>query len=412
MDQDFGSGPLAAPGGARAGGPRVAPPASERVASEEDLRLLEHATVLGRRGWGRVHPNPLVGCVVARGGQVVGEGWHEAFGGPHAEVRALERAGEAARGATAYVSLEPCRHEGKTPACTIALVRAGVACVVYGAADPGSESGGGGEALRRAGIEVVGPVFGERAAVRENPSFFHEARDGTTYVALKLAMTLDGRIAERPGERTVITGPEATREVHRLRAGHDAVMVGAGTARVDDPLLTVREPVAMRKPPARVVLDPGASLPPDAALLRDVGSAPVVVFVRDDVPEGALERLEGSGATVHPVPGTREGLSLETVLRVCHDTGIHSVLCEGGGRLSSSLLREGRASRLYLFLAPRTAGEGGVPAFPGDLPAATWEAWEPALPPELHGRDVLLTWDRLPARTAGPERGADVRSGG
>jgi diaminohydroxyphosphoribosylaminopyrimidine deaminase/5-amino-6-(5-phosphoribosylamino)uracil reductase len=143
---------------------------------DRERALLERAVVLGRQGWGRVHPNPLVGCVIARDGEVLGEGWHEEYGGPHAEVQALNRAGEAARGATVYVSLEPCRHQGKTPPCTDALMRAGVRRVVYGAADPGADSGGGAEALRAAGLEVIGPTMSERQAIHENPAFMHNAR--------------------------------------------------------------------------------------------------------------------------------------------------------------------------------------------------------------------------------------------
>ena len=364
---------------------------------EPDLRFLERAVELGRRGWGRVHPNPLVGCVLAREGRVVGEGWHEEFGAPHAEVRALERAGEAARGATAYVSLEPCRHQGKTPPCSGALRRAGVARVVYGAADPGAESGGGGSELAGAGVEVTGPLFGEREAFRENPSFFHEAWTGRSYVALKLALTLDGRIARRTGERTTVSGALARHEVQLLRAGHDAVMVGAATARVDDPLLTVREPVPMRKHPARIVIDPSATLPTGAALFRDVASAPLAVFVAEDAPEERLERLEEAGATVHPVAGSEAGLDLGAVLGVCHRTGLFSILCEGGGRLASSLLAGGHLSRMYLVLAPHALGEGGVPAFVGPSPRDAWAGWLPSLPPRVLGPDVLITWDRLPA---------------
>ncbi len=162
-----------------------------------DLEFLARAEALAGQGWGRVHPNPMVGCVLGRSGELVGEGWHEVFGGPHAEVRALERAGEAARGATAYVTLEPCRHQGKTPACTDALLRSGVRRVVFGASDPGVESGGGGGELRRAGLEVVGPLYNEREARRVNPAFHHTVRHGTPYVAIKLATSLDGRAGRR-----------------------------------------------------------------------------------------------------------------------------------------------------------------------------------------------------------------------
>ena len=191
------------------------PALSDPDISPVDLRHLQRALEIGRRGWGRVHPNPTVGCVLVRDGEVVGEGWHSDLGGPHAEVHALREAGERARGATVYVSLEPCDHFGRTPPCSAALLDAGVARVVYGAADPGEVSSGGADRLRAGGVDVVGPVLDLRDARRENPAFFFNHERKATFVALKLAQTLDGRIAEAPGRRTAITGPEARREARR-----------------------------------------------------------------------------------------------------------------------------------------------------------------------------------------------------
>jgi diaminohydroxyphosphoribosylaminopyrimidine deaminase/5-amino-6-(5-phosphoribosylamino)uracil reductase len=362
---------------------------------DADRALLERAVELGRRGWGRVHPNPLVGCVIVKDGETIAEGWHEEYGGSHAEVRALERAGEDARGATAYVSLEPCRHQGKTPPCTDALVRAGVRRVVFGAADPGSDSGGGAEALRAAGIEVVGPVLSERRAIHENPAFMHNARTGSTFVALKLAMSLDARIAARVGERTELTGAAAHRWVHSLRAGHDGIMVGAGTALVDDPRLTVREAVAVRRQPARIVVDSGATIPPGSRLFADVSEVPVYVFVRNDAPSASVARLEGVGAKVQRVPAGEGGVDLAAVFRACWDNGIRSILCEGGGVMASSLLSNGLVQRLYLLLAPRTLGSGAVPAF-ADLPEGAWSRWVPAGPSQALDEDALVVYDRLP----------------
>lgn len=374
------------------GRPLAAAGAVEVEASER--RLVDRAIELGRRGWGGVHPNPLVGCVVAREGEVVGEGWHELWGGPHAEVRALEAAGEDARGATAYVSLEPCRHEGKTPPCTDALVDAGISRVVYGAADPGSDSGGGADALREAGVEVVGPVLTEREAMHENPAFFHNALTGSTFVALKLAMTLDARIAARVGERTQITGEAANLWVHELRAAHDAIMVGAGTALVDNPRLTVRGTPAAR-PPARLVIDSRATVEPTSRLFEDVETVPVHVFVREDAPRASIERLTDVGAQVHRVAAGEGGVDLHQVLRACWRSGIRSVLCEGGGVMASSILGDGLAQRLYLLLAPMTFGVGGVPAF-GELPDGAWTRWAPAGPSRALGEDALVVFDRLP----------------
>ncbi len=350
--------------------------------------------MLARRGWGRVHPNPMVGCVIVRGGAVVGEGWHGELGGPHAEIVALEAAGPAAEGSTVFVTLEPCNHHGRTPPCSLALLQAGVRRVVFGALDPGAESGGGGRALSEAGIEVVGPVWDRRTAHGENPAFFHTAEQGTPYVALKLAMTLDARIATAPGKRTRITGTEAEAEVHRLRSGFDAVMVGAGTARADDPRLTVRLAAPGRTPPRRIVLDPSAGLSSDASVFEDQDEAPVHVFTRRDAAEDDLERLERRGAHVHPVSAGAGGLDLDEVFRVCWETGIRSIFCEGGARLATSLLRAERVQRFYLFLAPFTLGSEGVPAFPDDAARIRQETFRLACPPERHGSDVLLVLDQ------------------
>ncbi len=357
-----------------------------------DSAHLERARILARRGWGRVHPNPLVGCVLVRGGQVVGEGHHAEFGGPHAEVAALEAVRGRTEGATAYVSLEPCNHQGKTPPCTRALILAGIRRVVFGAADPGPHSGGGAATLRAAGLEVVGPVWDARTAAAENPAFFYAAAHGSPYVAVKLAQSLDGAIAHGPGRRTRITGAEAEREVHALRTGFDALLVGAGTARTDDPRLTVRLAAPGRTPPARMVLDPRAETPSEASVLRDARSIPVHIFTRRDARQGELERLEASGARVHPVAFDGGGLSLDALLSVAWGLGIRSILCEGGARLAATLLKEDRARRLYLWIAPFTLGPGGVPAFPG-VGREVWDRFRPAFPPELHGRDTLLVLD-------------------
>jgi diaminohydroxyphosphoribosylaminopyrimidine deaminase/5-amino-6-(5-phosphoribosylamino)uracil reductase len=359
-----------------------------------DVAHLEWARKLGRRGWGQVQPNPLVGCVIVRENRTIGEGYHQVFGGPHAEIVALEEARSQAQGATVYVSLEPCNHHGKTPPCSRALVAAGVRRVIYGARDPGRESGRGAETLRAHGIEVVGPVWQDREGRAENPAFFHTAEHASPFVALKLSMSLDARIAARRGERTRVTGLEAEREVHRLRTGFDAILVGAGTVRADDPRLTVRLVPPGREAPRRLVLDPDASTSTAAALFSDRASAPLHVFVREDVAEAPIERLEDAGAHVHPVGPSAQGLDLEEVLGICWGIGVRSILCEGGARLADSLLRERRVHRLYVFVAPTTFGSDGVPAFPPDAASLEWGDFEPVRAPEQHGRDALLTLDR------------------
>jgi diaminohydroxyphosphoribosylaminopyrimidine deaminase/5-amino-6-(5-phosphoribosylamino)uracil reductase len=359
-----------------------------------DHDFLERARELSRLGWGRVHPNPLVGCVIVKDGAVVGQGFHGRFGGPHAEIVALDEALHLAEGATAFVTLEPCNHHGKTPPCTEALLQAGVARVVYGASDPGAESGGGAERLRQAGLEVVGPVWGPHEAMAENPALYHTSRTSRPFIALKLALSLDGRISASRSGRSRITGEEAEREVHRLRSGFDAILIGAGTARIDDPRLTVRLAPAGRTPPRRLLLDSDATLPSGAALLEDTASAPVHVFTRFDAPEGDMERLETAGAHVHPVEGDEDGLDLEGVLEACWELGLRSILCEGGARLGTALLREDLVQRLYLFLAPLALGPSGVPAFDAGITEVPWSDFSPAFRPELFGRDTLLVLDR------------------
>jgi len=366
----------------------------ESTLSLSDRQFLQRAVEIGRNGWGRVHPNPMVGCVLVRDEEVIAEGWHEELGGAHAEVNALSRAEHRAEGATAYVSLEPCNHFGRTPPCSTALREAGVSRVIYGATDPGSDSSGGGDALRSGGVEVIGPVLPPDEARRENPAFFFNHAHQATYVALKLAQTLDGRIAEAPGHRTSITGPEARLETHRLRAGFDGVMVGSGTILVDDPLLTVRDEVPIRDQPVRVILDTQARVSPTAKVFQDLPEVPLVIFTGEDAPKEAVNQLEKGGAKVHRVQRGPTGVSLDSVLEVCWDTGIRSLFCEGGGRVASQLIRVGLAQRLYLFVAPFVLGERGVPAFDGVGPREAWEPWEPAAPARFFGRDVLLTFDR------------------
>lgn len=367
-------------------------PGSEQLTSQ-DLLHLERARVLARRGWGMVQPNPMVGCVIVRDEEVVAEGYHESFGGPHAEVAALEIARGRAQRATAFVTLEPCDHHGKTPPCSQALIQAGVRRVVFGAGDPTDPASGGARTLREAGIDVVGPVWTPDEGRAENPAFFHCARYEAPYVALKLAMTLDGRIAAGPGESTRITGIDAEREVHELRRGFDAILVGAETARTDDPRLTVRLARPGLRPPRRLVLDSRARLSTESALFRET-DAPLHIFVRRDASEEDLERLEDAGAHVHAVPATPDGLDLTAVMDVCREMGVHSILCEGGGRLAASLLRAGLVHRLYLFIAPSTLGEKGIPAFPADAETLSWGNFHPAGNPRHIGRDTLLVFDR------------------
>ncbi len=377
---------------ARSDGARAA-----REASPEDREWLDRARVLAHQGWGHVHPNPMVGCILVKNGQEVARGFHATYGGAHAERVALDRAGLEAPGATAYVSLEPCSHYGKTRPCVDALVGAGVARVVYGAEDPGNVAGGGGERLRNAGIDVVGPVWDPVVGRAENPAFHHAAAATHPFVAVKLATSLDGMISAAPDTRTTLTGVDAQQWTHRLRSGHEAVMVGATTARVDRPSLTVRDAPAGRVRPLRIVLDSRAALPTDGPLFRGLDDAPLHVFVAEGVAsEAGVTRLQGAGANVHAVAVDAAGrLDPAAVLDACRDFGARSILCEGGGRWVSSLLERDLVGRLYVLVAPLLIGSSGVPAFPGGTlgPAG----FRTAFPPRALGDDVLITLDRVAA---------------
>ena len=370
----------------------AAEPSASPVDPEREW--LARAATLARRGWGRVRPNPMVGCVLVKDGVIVGEGWHEEFGGLHAEVNALSAAGEGARNATAYVTLEPCNHYGKTPPCTDALLDAGVSRVVFGAADPGAEAAGSRRRLSNAGVEVSGPSSDPALGRDVDPAFFHTTDHGRTYLAVKLAVSRDGRIAAGIGERTALTGAEANREVHHLRSGFDAILVGAETACVDDPLLTVRHGVEPRVTPTRVVVDSRCRISPEAQLLRTVTEAPVLILVTPSAPPDRIRELEGVGARVEVLPEDGGRVHLERALVSCWKLGLTSILCEGGGKLASALIREGLVQRLYLFEAPVSFGDQGVPAFPDATGTPDGPGWRVVGEPRRLGADVLLTYDR------------------
>lgn len=324
----------------------------------DDSRWMRRALELARRGWGQVSPNPLVGAVVVKDGQAVGEGWHARFGEAHAEVAALAQAGDRARGATVYVTLEPCTHVGKTPPCVDALVAAGVGRVVVATHDPNPEAAGGLASLRAAGIATTSGV--EEAAAREllAPFLFSHASD-RPWVTLKLAVSIDAAIADAAHTCTWLTGPESRAEVHRLRAGHDAVAVGIRTALIDDPVLTVREVALPRVPPVRVVLDRQARLPLDGWLARTAREVPVLVIAAPGAPEVRLQALEAAGVSV------RLAEDLPDAMRALRARGIRSLLVEGGAAVAGALLRHALVDRLIIFQAPVVLGEGALGAFSG-----------------------------------------------
>lgn len=326
--------------------------------TEADRRHMRHALGLGARGLGRTWPNPAVGCVIVEGERIVGRGWTQPGGRPHAEVMALQQAGAAARGATAYVTLEPCAHHGRTPPCTGALIGAGIARVVSAISDPDPRvAGRGHEALRAAGIAVTEGVEADAARV-SHAGFLRRVTEGLPLVTLKLATTLDGRIATASGESRWITGDAARRQVHLLRLTHDAVLVGAGTARSDDPDLTVRDMGADHQP-VRVVIDIAASLPVTGRLGRTATEVPVWICHGNAASSASLDRWRHAGARLFPCAETEGRVDLRSALQALAGAGLTRVLCEGGGQLAASLLRAGLVDRMVAFAAGRVIGDEG-----------------------------------------------------
>ena len=359
-----------------------------------DRRFMGLAIALGARGLGQVWPNPAVGCVLVRDGVIVGRGWTQPGGRPHAETVALARAGAAARGAVAYVSLEPCAHHGKTGPCCDALHAAGVARVVTALTDPDARVAGRGHArLRAAGIAVDEGVLADEARAVQ-AGFLMRVTQGRPLVTLKLAMTLDGRIATAAGESRWITGPEARRKVHALRASHDAVLVGAGTARADDPDLSVRD-LGVARQPVRIVADARLSLPVDSRLGRSVEQAPVWLVHGPGAPADARVAWAARGAQLIEVAVDHNGcLNPAQALAALGAAGLTRVLCEGGGQWAAALLGAGLVDRLVVFSAGHVfgaEGRAGVGALPGF--ALGDPGWR------LHsggavGRDLWAEWHR------------------
>jgi diaminohydroxyphosphoribosylaminopyrimidine deaminase/5-amino-6-(5-phosphoribosylamino)uracil reductase len=321
---------------------------------------MDLARCLAERGRYTVAPNPLVGAVIARDGSVVGEGWHSRAGGDHAEIVALDEAGGAARGATLYVTLEPCNHYGRTPPCVEAILRAGVSRVVVGRLDPNPKMRGRSVAiLRDAGVEIE--VANDPVFEWQNEQYFHHMRTGRPFVHLKLATTLDGRIAASGGDSRWVTGEDARLRAHELRAEAGAVLVGANTVRTDDPMLTPRD-LAVRPPTVtRVILDPRLTTSPQSKLARSARETPVVVFALAPALDGRETELERLGVEVVATPPSEEGLGLLYVLDELGGCGIKGLLVEGGGETATRFVRKGLADKLTLFYAPKLLGSEGVP---------------------------------------------------
>jgi diaminohydroxyphosphoribosylaminopyrimidine deaminase/5-amino-6-(5-phosphoribosylamino)uracil reductase len=309
------------------------------------------ALALAERGLYTATPNPRVGCVLVKDGKTVGEGWHEKAGGPHAEAAALAQAGQAARGAAAYLSLEPCNHHGRTPPCSDALIKAGVARVVAAMRDPNPEAGGGGGKIAAAGIRFEHGLL-EAEARELNIGFVSRVTRNRPWVRMKIAASLDGRTALAKGQSQWITGPEARRDGHAWRARACAVLTGIGTVKQDNPRLNVRE-VATPRQPLRVVIDSRLKTPPDARILE--GGNVLVFCALDDV--ARRKTLEASGAEISVLANPAGKVDLPEMLKELARRGINEVHVEGGVKLNGSLVREGCVDEFLVYLAPSLLGD-------------------------------------------------------
>ncbi|MGL4234576.1 bifunctional diaminohydroxyphosphoribosylaminopyrimidine deaminase/5-amino-6-(5-phosphoribosylamino)uracil reductase RibD [Tabrizicola sp.] len=326
-----------------------------------DTEHMAHALRLAARGLGNVWPNPAVGCVIVRDGLVVGRGWTQPGGRPHAEVRALEQAGPLAEGATAYVTLEPCAHHGQTPPCAEALIAAKVSRVVTALTDPDPRVSGRGHALlRAAGIEVTEGILTPEAT-RLNAGFLKRVTQGIPFVTLKLAASLDGRTATASGESRWITGPEARRKVHTLRLSHDAVMVGSGTALADDPDLSVRDMGAQRQP-VRILLDRQLKHSPESRLGRTAREHPVWLLHSPSASAEDRKAWAATGATLIETPETDGHLDPKLALSTLAQKGLTRILSEGGSTLAAALIKAGLVDELALFSGGVLIGAEGHPA--------------------------------------------------
>ena len=358
--------------------------------SEFDAWHMARAIELAARGEGLVEPNPMVGCTLVAAGETVGEGWHRRFGGPHAEIEALQSAGARARGATAFVTLEPCCHQGKTGPCTQSLISAGVSRVVVAQQDPFPEVSGGGIAeLRRAGIEVdVGLL--ESEAQRLNAPYLKLVETGRSWIIAKWAMTLDGKIATRAFDSRWVSSRASREIVHQLRGQVDGIMIGRATAEADDPLLTARPPGA--RTAVRIVLDSAAALADSSQLVRTARETPVLVATSQQVAAKDRQRLTAAGCEVIECPGESRADRLAWLLDELGRRQMTNILVEGGGQLLGSLLDLGQIDEVHAFIAPKLiGGTKAVSAIGGtgaDLMAHALNLSSPRI--EQRGSDVYI----------------------
>jgi diaminohydroxyphosphoribosylaminopyrimidine deaminase/5-amino-6-(5-phosphoribosylamino)uracil reductase len=364
-----------------------------------DQRFMDLALTLGRRELGRTWPNPAVGAVVVNDGLIVGRGWTAPGGRPHAEPVALVRAGEAARGATLYVTLEPCSHVGKSPPCTDAVIAAGIKRVVSAIEDPNPEVAGQGHAkLRAAGIAVdIG--IGAAEAARDHAGHFRRVRDHRPHVILKLAISADDKIADAGHKRVAISGEVAKARTHLLRAQSDAILVGIGTVLADDPLLTCRLPGMAARSPVRVVLDPALRIPGNSRLVHSAREVPLWVMTSKLAEAPAATMLGAAGAEVIRIASTHTslpGLDLSAVLHALAERGITRLLVEGGARIASSFVAGGLVDEFWLVRGARAIGSDGVAALDHlPLTSITQSPGFRVRASENLGEDVLTIYGRM-----------------
>jgi diaminohydroxyphosphoribosylaminopyrimidine deaminase/5-amino-6-(5-phosphoribosylamino)uracil reductase len=328
-----------------------------QIVRADDGAHMRHALTLAERGWGQTAPNPMVGAVVVKEGRVIAEGFHARYGADHAEVEALNAARENARGATLYVTLEPCNHHGQTPPCTDAIIAAGIERVVIAIPDPNPTASGGIEKLRSAGVEVVVGVEADKA-IELNAPFLNRFASRLPWVTLKLATTIDGAIADSTGHSNWITGEESRAEVHRMRAGSDAVAVGMRTLIADNPRLSVRTKPEPRRQPARIIFGRGTAMPASSNIMQTAHDVPtyLVTYAED---AATLTTLRRAGVEVIEAKDLRESLA-----RI-HERGIDSLLVEGGAGLAAEFIERGCVDRLVIFQAPLLLGQRSLSAFSG-----------------------------------------------
>lgn len=353
---------------------------------------MSHALALAARGLGRTWPNPAVGCVIVKAGRVIGRGWTQPGGRPHAERMALDQAGQDARGATAYVTLEPCAHHGRTPPCAEALVTAGLSRVCTALTDPDPRVSGQGHAILRAGGITVTESLCEARARQLQAGFLKRVTQGLPFVTLKLAATLDGRIATATGESRWITGPQARRRVHLMRMTHDAVLTSSATAIADDPDLTARDMGATHQP-LRLLADNHLKTPPDSRLARSAKDHPVWVLHGPAATESARAAWAASGARLIACPSEGPHLNLTETFRALAAEGLTRILIEAGGQFAAALIRAHLVDELALFQAGCLIGADGIPVLgPLGLQALA-DAPRPTLSETIPcGPDILTRW--------------------